>query len=769
MNNPSPQPSHPVTVKSVKDHFMNTRFPFQTGIVIALSALPLLTGCTQQSAGNTPAYVITSNTPPPPAATAVPAAPVPATAEMPLADVDTNAPASAPEPIPVSEPVVPANLRLTTSLNEIIRLTHSGVDESVILTYITNSPAMFLLGAEEIVYLNDLGVTSPVITAMLQRDQTLKAAWRNPVVAETPTNPEPVAVAPTYVEPPQQAAATTEAPAVQVSNNYFYDNLSPYGAWVDVDGYGRVWRPTVVVTNPGWQPYRDRGRWIYSDAGYYWLSDYSWGSITFHYGRWFSHPRWGWCWWPDTVWAPSWVTWRYDNSYCGWAPLPPRSYYRHGGGFYYYDRRVSIGFDFGLGIYAYTYVPWSRFHDPRPYYHCLPRARSVAIHRQTTVVNDYGSGNNNTVINRGIPKDRVREHTRTEVRPVAVRAERSNSLRPARLERDGRTLVVNRPALPVETKLESPTTAGERGGSRLVNSTAPASSLVTSPNRTDRSPRGEIPRDSRSTVTAPVTSRPAPITSPATPVVRPAPRDGREVGYRNDNNNATDRSRPAATPVARPTESTPAAPVAAPTPTPARTPTPIFSKPVVIQTTPQLPNRPFVSPTPAPTRPPTATPPNRTFNGVTSGVTPRDQGGSASRPSNSWQNNNESRPDLVNRATPNQSREENSVRPPTPDRPGRSIAIERSSRSEQNVPAIRPQAPSVSPRSSPSPAPARPSFTPPSNPQPAPRIESRSQPAPRVESRPPAASSRAESSRPSNPGSDSRPSSSPGNGNQRSR
>jgi hypothetical protein len=762
MNNPSPQPSHPVTVKSVKDHFMKTRFPLQTGIVIALSALPFLTGCTQQSAGNPPAYVFTSNPPPPPAVTAAPSAP--ASAELPLATADSNAPAIAPEPIPVGEPVVPANLRLTPSLAEIVRLSHSGVDEAVILTFITNSPTLFLLGAEEIVYLNDLGVTSPVITAMLQRDQTLKVTWANQVVVETPPDPEPVAVAPTYAEPPQ-AAANTEAPATQVSDDYFYDNLSPYGAWVDVDGYGLVWRPTVVVTSPGWQPYRDRGRWIYSDAGYYWLSDYSWGAITFHYGRWFSHPRWGWCWWPDTVWAPSWVTWRYDNSYCGWAPLPPHSYYHHGGGFYYHDQRVSVGFGFGLGIYAYTYVPWSRFHDPRPYYHCLPYARSVAVHRQTTVVNDYGSGHNNTVINRGIPKDRVREHTGNDVRPVAVRAVRSNTLRPARLERDGRTLVVSRPVLPVETKLETTPTAGERGGSRLVNPTAPASSLVTSTTRTvERSQRGEITRETRSTATAPVTSRPAPVTSPTTPVVRPEPRDGREVGYRNvnNNNNATEQSRPAITSVTRPTESTPTAPVAAPTPTPVRTPTPIFTRPVVIQTTPQLPTRPFVSPTPAPTRPPTATPPNRTFNGVTSGVITRS-------PGSSRQNNNESRPDIVNRATPNQDRESNFVRPATPDRPGRSIAVERSSRTVQNAPVIRPQAPSVAPRSIPNSAPARPTFTPPSNPQPAPRIESRSQPAPRVESRPPPTASRSEASRPSNPGADSRPGNSPGGGTQRSR
>ena len=110
--------------------------------------------------------------------------------------------------------------------------------------------------------------------------------------------------------------------------NYFYDTLAPYGTWVQVDGYGRCWQPLVVVSEPGWQPYCDRGHWVYTDAGWYWMSDYSWGWAPFHYGRWFHHERFGWVWTPDTVWGPSWVTWRYSDDYCGWAPLPPFTAYR---------------------------------------------------------------------------------------------------------------------------------------------------------------------------------------------------------------------------------------------------------------------------------------------------------------------------------------------------------------------------------------------------------------------------------------------------------
>ena len=69
---------------------------------------------------------------------------------------------------------------------------------------------------------------------------------------------------------------------------------------------------------------------------------------------------------PDTVWGPSWVTWRYSNDYCGWAPLPPFAVYRAGVGFFYQGSGVSIGFDFGLGVNCFTFVPTRNFCDPHP-------------------------------------------------------------------------------------------------------------------------------------------------------------------------------------------------------------------------------------------------------------------------------------------------------------------------------------------------------------------------------------------------------------------
>jgi len=105
-----------------------------------------------------------------------------------------------------------------------------------------------------------------------------------------------------------------------VSFDTFRDGLAPYGEWVTVGGYGRVWRPLQVAA--GWRPYY-YGRWEWTDEGWLWVSDESWGWATYHYGRWAADPAFGWVWVPGYQWAPAWVSWRYSPEYIGWAPLAP--------------------------------------------------------------------------------------------------------------------------------------------------------------------------------------------------------------------------------------------------------------------------------------------------------------------------------------------------------------------------------------------------------------------------------------------------------------
>ena len=360
-----------------------------------------------------------------------------------------NSPAQAqPAPPPpdssTESSALPPNILPTSPLAQVIRLTQAGVDESVIMTYVTNSGSTFNLNSDKIIYLKDIGLPNEVVTAMMQRDQQLQQQ----MTATTYQPPAQSAPPPETTDQPEPAPEPqpVEQPA-EVTVNYFYDNLAPYGTWVDVDGYGRCWRPSVVVYNPGWQPYCDHGHWVYTDCGWYWFSDYSWGWAPFHYGRWFQIPRWGWCWAPDTVWGPSWVTWRYSDNYCGWAPLPPHAVYREGVGFFYNGHAVGVGFDFGLSWNSFTFVPIGHFCDPHPHRFRAAGTQVTQIYNRTTVINNFDVRDHNFV-NHGIDPEHITAVTRTPIHPVSIRDTGSPSghgPRRDQLSHDGHTLIVNRP------------------------------------------------------------------------------------------------------------------------------------------------------------------------------------------------------------------------------------------------------------------------------------------------------------------------------------
>jgi hypothetical protein len=124
-------------------------------------------------------------------------------------------------------------------------------------------------------------------------------------------------------------ADTTDHATGSVSVDLFYDALSPFGMWIQSAGYGPVWVPSPAIVGPDFIPYASGGRWDYSTAGWMFDSDWSWGWAPFHYGRWYIDPFYGWVWVPDTLWAPSWVDWRFGGGLIGWAPLPPRLHRIH--------------------------------------------------------------------------------------------------------------------------------------------------------------------------------------------------------------------------------------------------------------------------------------------------------------------------------------------------------------------------------------------------------------------------------------------------------
>lgn len=370
-------------------------------------------------------------------------------------------------PAPISAPPLG---RFSPGIEEIIKLVESGIDESVLLVYVENLSLRIKPTPEEIVYLRDIGTPESVIEALIRQSASPDA----PMVVSAPEQPAPsqtvenrasvvITAAPqvthqTVVQaPPQPTQVTTVIQYPQ-----YYDSLQPYGSWINVSGYGLCWRPTVAVVNVNWRPYHDSGRWLYTDQGWYWQSDYSWGWAPFHYGRWQQSHSHGWVWAPGNVWAPAWVSWRYSDQYCGWAPLPPEASFQVGVGFSFHGSRVGVSFGFGLTDHHYTFVGRDRFCDPAPWRHFRPRSEGRKIYDNSTVINNYYVNSNNTVVNGGIGYKEIARVSRTEVRKVTIRdipLQNSGRVRPDRIVSAGSESVVYRPRFP-----ENPSGGRTAGG-----------------------------------------------------------------------------------------------------------------------------------------------------------------------------------------------------------------------------------------------------------------------------------------------------------------
>jgi hypothetical protein len=192
----------------------------------------------------------------------------------------------------------------------------------------------------------------------------------------------------------------------------FYDTLSPYGDWVYVGSYGRVWRPSAAVVGAGFRPYGTGGNWVYTDYGWSWESDYDWGWAPFHYGRWLLDPVYGWVWVPGDTWGPAWVDWRFGGGYVGWAPLAPYG--------------VSVSYD--------AYSPWwvfvdsPHFCDYGVYRYAMPYNRAVTVawpvtqpYRQTVA---YGGSR----FYAGPPAGHIARATGVAIAPVHVAAPRAGTI-----------------------------------------------------------------------------------------------------------------------------------------------------------------------------------------------------------------------------------------------------------------------------------------------------------------------------------------------------
>ena len=318
---------------------------------------------------------------------------------------------------------LPAGIQTGSPLAQVVKLAQAGVDEGIIQAYVTNSASTFNLDSDKIIYLKDAGVPNELVTGMMQRDRVLEAQIAATAPPPPPATDVPAPAVTAAAQPPPVDAAPDPAvpPAEITSASDFYAMLAPYGSWVIVEGHGLCWLPGVTIYHHEWQPYGDHGHWVYTDYGWYWTSDYSWGWAPFHYGRWFRNPRLGWCWQPDTAWGPSWVTWRYADDYCGWAPLPPGAYYGDTG-WVYAGADVGDDCDFGLNADDFIFVATASFCDPQPFRHRLDHDVTGQVFRRSTVVNSYHHDTSGYV-NQGLSPASITLATHTPIHTFPLRSE----------------------------------------------------------------------------------------------------------------------------------------------------------------------------------------------------------------------------------------------------------------------------------------------------------------------------------------------------------
>jgi len=169
-------------------------------------------------------------------------------------------------------------------------------------------------------------------------------------------------------------------PGATISVQTFYNELDPYGQWVDDPDYGYVWIPDA---GPGFRPYYTRGHWVMTRYGSMWVSDYSWGWAPFHYGRWAYSSYYGWVWIPDTEWGPAWVSWRSSDDYYGWAPLGPGI-----------SISFSLGWQYRVPNDWWVFVPSRYCYSPSFYNYRIAPSRNVTYVNNTTIINNTYVNNN---------------------------------------------------------------------------------------------------------------------------------------------------------------------------------------------------------------------------------------------------------------------------------------------------------------------------------------------------------------------------------------
>ena len=279
------------------------------------------------------------------------------------------------------------NARASEGFLDLVRLTQAGADADDMIAYVRRAPGRFDLTEPERTALLDLGADEKVLAAIEEHNRIVRSG------------PEPIYVVPAGA-PADELRWDAEAALPEgdmVDQDVFYRTLSPYGTWFEAEGQW-VWRPTAATVDAHWRPYCHRGRWVTTEHGWTWYSDYSWGWAPFHYGRWHRHPVHGWVWTPGLEWGPAWVVWRPGPSDCGWAPMPPGAVFRPGVGVVYTGQDA----DWGLVARDFVFVALTKLFEPRWWESRHHRDEKLELYGRQPMAHTHVEIVNNIIINRGL-------------------------------------------------------------------------------------------------------------------------------------------------------------------------------------------------------------------------------------------------------------------------------------------------------------------------------------------------------------------------------
>jgi hypothetical protein len=185
---------------------------------------------------------------------------------------------AAPEDQPAALNLAPGNNpQFTPPAREVLKLIQSGVPDSVTLAYIANSTFNFNLSADNLINLQQMGISQTVSAAMLNRDKELGG---NPGAAQPLQNPSDTnapGTADLTATADQSGALENQSVSGGLPANV-YTYLMSYGSWYDLPDCGWCWQP-----KPSLAP-----------------AAYPWGLAVLQYGSWIHDPSRGWFWIPGS-------------------------------------------------------------------------------------------------------------------------------------------------------------------------------------------------------------------------------------------------------------------------------------------------------------------------------------------------------------------------------------------------------------------------------------------------------------------------------------